>query len=145
MNSKLALFLMAFGLLSLMTGCSDTPVQPSELPQQVQLFVKTNFPNQNITFADKDMKWFSYKYDIMLADGTEIGFDTSNEWDKIESKLNPVPAQLIPEPVATYVNANFPSIAIVKIDKERKGYEVELANGIEFKLNEQGAVTEMEN
>jgi hypothetical protein len=34
---------------------------------------------------------------------------------------------------------------ITKIDKERNGYEVDLANGLELKFNNQGAIVEMDD
>jgi hypothetical protein len=37
------------------------------------------------------------------------------------------------------VNATFAGASVVKIDKERYGYDVELSNGAEMKFNKQGA------
>lgn len=131
--------------MMLITSCGDKPVQPSQLPPEVQNFVKQYFPNQAISFAQKDLDWFWYKYDVTLADGTHIDFDTDNVWDKIESKTSPMPSALIPANIATYVNTNFPSISIVKIDKEHGNYEVELANDLELKFDEQGTLMEMDD
>ncbi len=137
---------MAFAaLIVTLAGCSDRPVLPAQLPQEIQVFVQQYFPNQQVSYADKDWDWFGYQYDVMLADGTEINFDTNNAWDKVESRLNPVPAALVPAPIATYVNTNFQAVSIVKIDKERYGYEVELANGLELKFNPQGALMSMDD
>ena len=58
---------------------------------------------------------------------------------------NPVPTALIPQPIVAHIQANFPDAMIVKIDKERYGYEVELANGLEMKFNKQGVLTEMDD
>jgi hypothetical protein len=132
-------------LALLVTACSDKPVPPTELPQEIQAFVKQHFPTQTISYADKDWEWFSYKYDVTLADGTQISFDTDNVWDKVESKMAAVPTALVPAPIATYINTNFPAIAITKIDKERHGYDVDLANDLELKFNEQGALMEMDD
>ena len=137
--------LLVLSLLFAATACSDKPVPPTELPQEIQSFVKQNFPNQVISFADKDWEWFSYKYDVTLADGTQISFDTDKVWDKIESRMAGVPIALVPAPIATYVNTNFPAVPITKIDKERSGYEVELATDLELKFNEQGALMEMDD
>ena len=138
------LIILGFILLAL-SACDDKPVVPAELPQEIQSFVQQNFPGQTISFAQKDWEWFRNQYDITLADGTQVSFDTSNIWDKVESHMTPVPAALIPAPIATYLSTNFPAIAIVKIDKERYGYEVELANGLEMKFNHQGAIMEMDD
>ena len=143
-TNYLLLFILGVILLTL-SACDDRPVAPAELPQEIQSFVQQNFPGQTISFAQKDWEWFGYQYDITLADGTQVSFDTSNVWDKVESHLAPVPAALIPAPIATYVGTSFPAVAIVKIDKERYGYEVELANDLELKFNQQGALMEMDD
>ena len=134
-----------FGLLLLVTGCGEKNVPPTQLPQEIQTFVKQYFPTQAITYAEKELEWFTYKYDVILADGTQINFDTDNVWDKIDAKMATVPAALIPTPIATYVNTQFPAVAITKIDKERYGYDVDLANDLELKFNEQGALMEMDD
>lgn len=135
-----------FALALLMTGCSDKPVPPAQLPAPIQSFVQQYFPGQTITFAQKDLELTGWKYEIFLADGTHIDFDTDDMWDKIECPLaNPIPTAIIPPPVATTIQANYPDAMITKIDKERNGYEVDLANGLELKFNNQGAIVDMDD
>ena len=135
-----------FALALLMTGCSDKPVPPAQLPAPIQSFVQQYFPGQTITFAQKDLELTGWKYEIFLADGTHIDFDTDDMWDKIECSLtNPVPTALIPPPVASTIQANYPDAMITKIDKERNGFEVDLANGLELKFNKQGAIVDMDD
>lgn len=135
-----------FALVLLMTGCSDRPVLPAQLPVPIQTFVQQNFPGQTVTFAQKDLELTGWKYEVFLADGTHIDFDTDDMWDKIECPLtNPVPTALIPTPVAATIQANYPDAMITKIDKERNGFEVDLANGLELKFNKQGAIVEMDD
>ena len=135
-----------FALALLMTGCSDKPVLPAQLPAPIQSFVQQYFPGQTITFAQKDLELTGWKYEIFLADGTHIDFDTDDMWDKIECPLtNPVPTALIPPPVASTIQANYPDAMITKIDKERNGFEVDLANGLELKFNKQGAIVDMDD
>ena len=135
-----------FALALLMTGCSDKPVLPAQLPAPIQTFVQQYFPGQTITFAQKDLELTGWKYEIFLADGTHIDFDTDDMWDKIECPLtNPIPTAIIPPPVATTIQANYPDAMITKIDKELNGYEVDLANGLELKFNNQGAIVDMDD
>ena len=135
-----------FALVLLMTGCSDKPVLPTELPAPVMSFIQQTYPGQTITFAQKDLELTGWKYEVFLADGSHVGFDTDDTWDKVESPMTqPVPAQLIPAPIATHLQANFPGAFVTKIDKERNGYEIELATGVELKYNKQGALMEMDD
>ena len=135
-----------FALVLLMTACSDKPVAPEQLPVQVKTFIQQTYPGQTITFAQKDLELTGWKYEVFLADGTHIEFDTDDMWDKIESPVaRPVPQQLIPAPIASHIQANFPGTVVTKIDKERNGYEIELANGMELKYNKQGVLREMDD
>lgn len=135
-----------FALVLLMTGCSDKPVLPTELPAPVMSFIQQTYPGQTITFAQKDLELTGWKYEVFLADGSHVEFDTDDTWDKVESPMTqPVPAQLIPAPIATHLQANFPGAFVTKIDKERNGYEIELATGVELKYNKQGALMEMDD
>jgi hypothetical protein len=43
------------------------------------------------------------------------------------------------------VKTNFPGTVIVKIDKERHGYDIELSNDIELKFNKSGALIGMDD
>lgn len=135
-----------FALVLLMTACSDKPVVPEQLPVQVLNFMQQNYPGETISFAQKDLELTGWKYEVFLADGTHIEFDTNDMWDKIECPMTrPVPMGLIPAPVATNLQANFPGTVVTKIDKENNGYEIELANGIELKYNQQGAVMDIDD
>lgn len=135
-----------FALALLMTACSDKPVVPEQLPTPVKTFIQQQYPGQTITFAQKDLELTGWKYEVFMADGTHIEFDTDDTWDKIESTMtNPVPTALIPAPIVAHLQANFPDAMVLKIDKERNGYEVELANGMEMKYNKQGALMEMDD
>lgn len=139
----LAIALIAMTLLN--TGCNDQAVAPTQLPANIQAFVQQNFPGQSITFAQKDLELFGFKYDVFLADGTQIEFDTDDVWDKIERQGQGVPMTLVPQNIATHVQTSFPGTFIAKIDKDTFGYEVELSNGLELKFNKQGIVTEMDD
>lgn len=135
-----------FAIALLMTACSDKPVVPEQLPAPVKTFVQQTFPGQAITFAQKDLELTGWKYEVFMANGTHIEFDTDDMWDKVEGSMTqPVPMALIPAPIATHLQANFPGAAVTKIDKESFGYEVELSTGVEMKYNEQGALMEMDD
>ncbi|MBQ4174977.1 MAG: PepSY-like domain-containing protein, partial [Prevotella sp.] len=85
------------------------------------------------------------KYEVMLNDGAKIDFDKRGNWDKVDCETYAVPAALIPASIAQYVKTNFPGTIIIKIDKERYGYDIELSNDIELKFNQSGALIGMDD
>ena len=88
-----------FALALLMTACSDKPVVPEQLPNPVKTFIQQTYPGQTITFAQKDLELTGWKYEVFMADGTHIEFDTDDTWDKVESPMaKPIPMQLVPAP-----------------------------------------------
>ena len=133
-------------LVLLVTACSDKPVVPAQLPVDITAFIQQNFPGQTISFAKKDLEITGWQYDVVLADGTQIDFDTDHMWDKIQCAMTTsMPTALVPAPILAHLQANFPGAMILKIDKERYGYEIELANGLEMKFNNQGALMEVDD
>lgn len=142
---RISLLGIFVGIL-LLTACSDKPVTADQLPESVTSFIQQYFPGQDITLAKKDIELTGSQYDVVLADGTQIDFDSSNGWDKIECTLeNPVPTALIPAPIVSQIRDKFPDAMILKIDRENDGYEVELANGLELKFNKQGSLMGMDD
>lgn len=111
----------------------------SVLTQAAQSVITKNFKGKvSVVKIDKDFGRIS-EYEVVLDDGTEITFDASGNWKDIETNVNKsVPASMIPAGVADYVSRNHKGVRIVGIEKDRRGYEVELANGIDIKFNNEG-------
>jgi len=127
-------------------GMADTPVTPDKLPAAVKTFVKEQFPQAKILFAEKDSGLLEKTaYEIRLDDGTEVEIYKNGEWDKIENKAKGVPAGFVPKAIADYAKANYADATITKIDKEGKGFEVELSTGLELKFNKKGKLVGMDD
>ena len=141
------LFLVAvICLMQSVTSMADDRMIPvSQLPATVKTFVANNFPGKNIAYAEKDVEFGGTKYEVRLNDGAKIEFDKKGNWDNVDCNTYAVPAALVPASIAQYVKANFPGTTIVKIDKERHGYDIELSNDIELKFNKSGALIGMDD
>ena len=126
-------------------SCKDVIITADKLPAAAQTFIKEYFPGSDISYAKKDKELTKTTYEVVLQDGTEIDFDSKGQWDKIDCKRATVPAKLIPDAIATYVQTNFPGQAIVKIDKELFGYEIELLNDLELKFDKNGRLVNIDD
>jgi predicted nucleotide-binding protein (sugar kinase/HSP70/actin superfamily) len=68
----------------------------------------------------------------MFADGVKIEFNGDGEWKDVDCKFGAVPAAIIPKKIASYVAKNYPDAKIIKIDRDRRDYEVSLSNRLEL-------------
>ena len=82
---------------------------------------------------------------MYLDNGFEVDFTKSGDWDEIDGTEQrpalPVPQSildLLPAGIMQYVGQRFPGRQIVKVNRERFGFEIELNGDIELKLNLNG-------
>ena len=138
---KQVLFLAALMCMMAHTVSSfanDRVIPVDQLPEAAKKFVEATFPGHTISYATVDMDFLSKNYEVRLDNGVEIDFDNGGTWDKVDCKFSAVPADLVPATITEYVKTHFPGTQIVKIDKERRGYEVELSNDIDLHFNSNG-------
>ena len=108
---------------------------------EINTFVDTYFPQVSI----RKVKREGNKYEVELTDNTEIDFNLSFEWKKIDcdesNVYGSVPTELVPVQITNYVNANFPGKHIDSIEKKYNGWEIELNNGLEITFDSNFNVT----
>ena len=145
---KSTLFLAA--LLCMMmqtvsTFASDRLIPTEQLPAAAMAFIQENFPGEGVTFAKIDFDNGRKQYEVRLNNGTELEFDKKGNWDKVDCQFNAVPSHLVPTVIANYVNTTYPNTMVVKIDKERYGFKIELSNDLELKFNKQGVLFDIDD
>ena len=52
---------------------------------------------------------------------------------------------MIPAAIQAYVNKNYPNAKVKQIEKDRKGYEVELTNGWDITFDKAFRVVDLDN
>lgn len=140
MLKKILLTMIALAGITATAVAKDTYAHDgSVLPKAAQTVLANNFNAKvNLVKIDKELGRVS-DYEVILTDGTEITFDKNGNWDNVEIGLKgTIPSYFIPKAISSYVKKNQPGQKIVGIDKERSGYDVELANGVEIKFNKDG-------
>lgn len=111
----------------------------SPLPAAAKTMLKTYFPKNTVNQVKVDKNLLGgADYEVILNDGTEIEFNKDGEWQDIDCGHRSVPSKLILAPIRNYVAKNYKGAGIVKIDKDRNDYEIELTNGIELKFDRAG-------
>lgn len=112
---------------------------------EITTFVSNYFPQTEILTVKAE----DDEYEVKLADGTEISFNLNFEWTHIDCEegmvYHAVPAELVPEQIATYVTANYPNQHIDKIEKMANGWEIALSNGVEIEFDSNFNVIHIDN
>lgn len=110
----------------------------SALPAAAQTTLKNNFKAKVSVIKTETTFGRVDQYEVILTDGTEVTFDRQGNWKDIETAINKsVPKSMVPEEIRKYVSKVQPGTKIVGIEKESRGYEVELSNGVEMRFDRQ--------
>ena len=114
------------------------------LPEAANAFIAQHFPDATVTFMEHDSDDGRVEYEASLSNGTKVTFNANGDWDKVECYQG-VPTALVPAPISNYVSRNYQGAAIVKIDREYYGYEIDLANGLDLKFNANGQLMSVDD
>lgn len=135
MRKTVFIALLCLATFSYRASADDRAITLSKLPVAAQNFLNTHFKGCEVIFASEDWGLFDTDYSVMLVDGTKVEFDGKGEWESIQHKGAKIPTNLIPSQIINYVQQRFPAASISKIERDRRGYEVELTNGLELKFD----------
>ena len=113
----------------------DKPVTFEQLPVAAQQTIKKHFANRQIALAKVEVELIGKSYDVIFTNGDKIEFDGKGQWTDIDCKRSQVPAVLVPTAIAAFVKKNYPQATILKIERNRKTYEVELSNRLELEFD----------
>ena len=139
---KIGLFLlMAVVMCMSVKADDDRVITYQQLPQNAQEFLKQHF--SKLVPLVVTMDWDDYT--IMYESGEKIEFNKQGEWKDIDCRASHVPAVLIPQQIKSSVQQSFPGTSIIKIDRNRRGYEVKLNNGLEVEFNRNFQVIDIDD
>ena len=109
----------------------DQVINFNQLPQQAQTLLKQHFANKVPLIVTMD--WDDYT--IVYDSGEKVEFDKQGKWKEIDCRTSSVPTALIPEQIKSHIRATFPGTTIIDLDRNRRGYEVKLNNGLEVEYS----------
>ena len=109
----------------------DQVITFDQMPEAAQAFLKQHFANKVPLVVTVDWDDYTIRYES----GEKIDFDKQGNWKEIDCRATLVPVELIPEEIKANIQATFPDAIILKIDRNRRGYEVKLNNGLEVEYS----------
>lgn len=138
-------FLMLIAALMCSAALADDrPIDYNEFPRAAKAFITKHFDSAKVLSATVDDEYNNLEYTVYLNNNTKVEFDKFGNWTKVESKSG-VPAAIVPAKITSYVSQNFEGYRIVKIDKNKHDYELELSNGYELKFDLMGNFERMDD
>ncbi len=123
---------------------NDKPINVSQLPTTAQQTLSTYFSAKKVALAKMESGLIEKSYDVIFTTGEKIEFDRKGNWTEIDCKQSAVPTKLIPTQITNYVNQNYTGNKILKIEKDRNEYEINLSNGLEIKFNNKFVVIDID-
>ncbi len=127
------------GVLVLLLGTAQVsfagdkrPITQEELPAPAQHFIKNHFAKAAVSRITVDGQLFDREYKVLFADGREVEFSKDGEWKEVEAKRAEFPMGVLPQQIRRYLEQHYPNQAVSKIERDRRGYEVKLRNGMEL-------------
>lgn len=125
---------------------NDKPIQVTELPKSAQSFIKNHFADQSVAVAKVETDFMDKSYDVIFTNGDKVEFDKKGKWTKVDCKHGQVPQGIIPMPIQKYIAKNYPDAKVIKIElTDRKGYEVDLNNGLDIEFDKRMNVKDIDN
>ncbi|MDE5947775.1 MAG: PepSY-like domain-containing protein, partial [Prevotella sp.] len=59
----------------------------------------------------------------------------NGNWKEVDCRQTVVPSAVIPIQISDYLKANYPDVSVIKIERDRREYEVKLSNRMELKFD----------
>lgn len=113
--------------------------QTQPLPEEISAFLAKHFPGKEILKVEKDVKLSGSEYEVNLAGGAEIDFDTALVWKDVKAgRGSAVPSGIVPKAISSFVEKHHPGSSIVEISRKRVSFEIELSDGTELELSKNG-------
>ena len=141
----------AFIVIVAILGCviaaqaKDRVLPGKQIPAQISSFVKKHFRGDKISVVTEDKEWLSSEYKAMLSSGVTIEFDDKFEWTEVDCIRDRVPTSIVPAEIADYITKHFQGKFPVKIDRDKRKWEVEIDNGTELTFDTSFRLIEIDN
>lgn len=143
---KRPFFKFAFLFMGLaLVACSDDDnddriIEGQDLPEKVQSFVTTNFPDADYSRIEMNLtaETDGTIYEVDLNNGFEIDFTAEGDWVDIDGNNQEIPEGILPENIASYIAENYTSLFVTEIDTEADALEVNLSNDLDVFFDSEG-------
>lgn len=137
--------LAALMLLVASAKADERLIEMKELPRAAQEFVMRHFGEAEVSAVWVDRDLLNNDYKVLFADGTSVEFDCQGAWVEVDADRGVVPEVLVPKQIRRSINERFGGREVRKIERDRRGYEVKLSNGLTLEYNQRFRLLEVDD
>lgn len=123
---------LMMGMLTLSSCDDEKEIRFSGLPQAAQNFILQYFPEDEVTYVQREKDDGQKRYEVLLNNGTELEFDEDGNWTDVDCKFSRLPERILPERVATHLAEHYPQNTPYKVERKLGGYEVSVIGSIKL-------------
>ena len=113
---------------------NNRPVTLKQMPATAQQLILKHFPSAEIILSTVEGYMLDKNYDVVFKNGDKIEFNRNGECTNINCKGG-IPAGIVPEQIAIYIQAQYPDAKVISIEKDDRHYDVKLSNRVELTFN----------
>ena len=130
--------------MSFIVNAQDRKIPNDQIPEEINAFIATYFPNNTVLKASFDNHPVYKKYEISLTDKVSLEFSPDYKIKEIKSKSK-LPDEVIPAQILEYVKTNYPNNVITDWELDDGNQQVELDNSIGLEFNLKGKFIKVED
>lgn len=130
-----------FTLLLIASSFFATAQQKSkaaQLPKEANTFLEENFKGIQVQEVKKEKEGTTFKYEVKLANGTEVEFNNRGRWREVESKITSIPTTMIQPSIGQYIQKNHSGAKITEIKKGIRFTFVEINDNQKLQFDSEG-------
>ncbi len=129
---------MVVSFLLLMTSCDKETILPAtQIPNEIETYLITHFPEHNIIQFSKDVEGLTKTYQVILDGNISLEFNRQKRIIEIDG-TDKLPDSVIPEKIRNYVADHFPNNFITDWELEGKHQQVGLDNDLDLEFTMDG-------
>lgn len=136
MNTKN--ILTAFLIASSFFTFAQQKGKSAQLPKEANTFLEANFKGVEIQNVKKEKEGTTFNYEVKLANGAEIEFNSRGKWQEVESTSVSLPTTMLQSSVGQYIQNNYPGATITEVKKGIRFNFVEINNNETLQFDSEG-------
>ena len=131
-------------LAAMVAVAHERQIPYAELPQKARNIIEKYFARDQVISIEEDNDWRK-EYEVRFSDGAKIDFDGNGDWIKVRSSQGAVPAELVPDTIVNQTRANYPNAIMVEVERDDRGYEIDLSDDRELRFDSSGQMVKVDD